>query len=94
MPQTRVAPPRRLPAPAVTVMSRAGVFRDAVAPTVRSWYTPIDGTSTLLVRPYLTAHEREEDARLQHLWRDIPWRAAYGVGLGARDVHARPGAAS
>jgi hypothetical protein len=65
-----------------------------LAPTVRHWHTPIDGTSTPLVRPYLTAHEREEKARLQRLRRDTLWCATYGVDLDVRDIHAVLGAAS
>ncbi|CAM5547317.1 hypothetical protein SALBM311S_08249 [Streptomyces alboniger] len=68
--------------------------RPAIAPTVRLWYTPIDGASTPLVRPYLTAHEREEKARLQRLRRDTLWCATYGVDLDTRDIHACLGAAS
>ncbi|GAA2597713.1 hypothetical protein GCM10010304_51010 [Streptomyces roseoviolaceus] len=58
------------------------------APTVRAWYEPIDGSATPLVRPYLTAYEREEKARLQRLRRDTLWLAAYAVDLDNRDVHA------
>jgi len=65
-----------------------------IAPTVRPWHTPIDGASTPLVRPYLTAHEREEKARLQRLRRDTLWWATYGVDLDTRDIHACLGAAS
>lgn len=65
-----------------------------IAPTVRLWYTPIDGASTPLVRPYLTAHEREEKVRLQRLRRDTLWCATYGVDLDTRDIHACLGAAS
>lgn len=57
-----------------------------VAPTVRTWYEPIDGTAIALVRPYLTAYEHEETARLQRLRRDAPWFAAYGVDLDTRDI--------
>ncbi|UIX34693.1 hypothetical protein [Streptomyces sp. GQFP] len=60
-----------------------------VAPTVRAWYEPIDGADVVLVRPYLTAYEYEETARLQRLRRDTPWFAAYGVDLDARDIHRR-----
>jgi hypothetical protein len=56
--------------------------------TVRAWYEPIDGYATPLVRPYLTAHEREEKARPQRLRRDPLRLAAYGVDLDARDIHA------
>lgn len=65
-----------------------------VAPTVRPWYDPIDGTSTPLVRPYLTAYEHEEKARLQRLRRDALWWATYGVDLDTLDIHAVLGAAS
>ncbi|MBC9727313.1 hypothetical protein H8R17_21355 [Streptomyces sp. TRM68367] len=68
--------------------------RTALAPTVRPWYDPIDGASTPLVRPYLTAHEREEKARIQRLRRDILWCATYRVDLDTRDIHAFLGAAS
>ncbi|MDQ1049004.1 hypothetical protein QFZ76_007240 [Streptomyces sp. V4I2] len=64
------------------------------APTVRAWHTPIDGASTPLVRPYLAAHEREEEARLQRLGRDTLWCTAYGVDLDVRDIHAVLGAAA
>ncbi|WP_245936331.1 hypothetical protein [Streptomyces cahuitamycinicus] len=60
----------------------------AIAPTVRAWYEPIDGSATPLVRPYLTAHEREEKARLQRLRRGPLRLAAYGVDLDTRDIHA------
>lgn len=46
------------------------------------------------VRPYLTAYEREEKARLQRLRRDTLWLAAYGVDLDTRDIHACLGEAS
>ncbi|MER6150568.1 hypothetical protein ACWGPD_23295 [Streptomyces hirsutus] len=66
----------------------------AIAPADRCWYTPIDGTSTPLVRPYLDAHERDEEVRVQRLCRDILWCATYGVDLDMRDIHAGLGAAS
>ncbi|MEH0423266.1 hypothetical protein [Streptomyces sp. B21-083] len=59
------------------------------APTVRTWYEPIDGAAISPVRPYLTAYECEETARLQRLRRDTPWFAAYGAGLDARDTYRR-----
>lgn len=68
--------------------------RPPVAPSVRSWYEPIDGAATRLVRPYLTAYEREEKARLQRLRRDTLWLATYGVDLDTRDIHGCLGAAS
>ncbi|WP_254399028.1 hypothetical protein [Streptomyces sp. AC602_WCS936] len=68
--------------------------RPVLAPTVRHWHAPIDGSSTPLVRPYLTAYERDEKARIQRLRRDILWCATYGVDLDTRDIHARPAVAS
>ncbi|QFX83456.1 hypothetical protein GEV49_23050 [Streptomyces sp. SYP-A7193] len=64
------------------------------AATVRHWHEPIDGTSTRLVRPYLTAYERDEKARVQRLRRDVLWCATYGVDLDSRDIHACQAAAS
>ncbi|WKX09800.1 hypothetical protein [Streptomyces sp. NL15-2K] len=61
---------------------------------VRPRCGPIDGASTPLVRPYLTAYERAEKACLQRLRPDILWCATYGVDLGVHDVHACTGAAS
>ncbi|MEV6587606.1 hypothetical protein [Streptomyces acidicola] len=53
----------------------------SLASTVRIWYEPIDGTATALVRPYLTAYEREEKARVQRLRRDSLRLATYDGGL-------------
>ncbi len=58
----------------------------------RHWHEPIDGLSTPLVRPYLTAYEHDEKARIQRLRRDILWCATYGVDLDTRDIHAYPAA--
>ncbi|WP_345593685.1 hypothetical protein [Streptomyces marokkonensis] len=68
--------------------------RFRTSPTVRHWHTPIDGASSPLVRPYLTAYERDEKARVQRLRRDVLWCATYGVDLDTRDIHAWLGAAS
>ncbi|MFD8450470.1 hypothetical protein [Streptomyces coelicoflavus] len=46
------------------------------------------------MRPYLTAYERDEKARVQRLRRDVLWCATYGVDLGSRDIHACQAAAS
>jgi hypothetical protein len=67
---------------------RSRLPRPAVAATVRTWYEPIDGAATPLVRPYLTAYEREEKARLQRLRRDTLWCATYGIDLDTRDIHS------
>ncbi|MFJ4977424.1 hypothetical protein ACIP6X_19085 [Streptomyces coeruleorubidus] len=62
--------------------------RPAIAPTVRAWYEPLDGSATPLVRPYLTAYEREEKAQPQRLRRDTLRIGAYAVGHDTRDIHA------
>jgi hypothetical protein len=87
-------PLRRPAKPVDPTIPCPGSRRMVIAPTIRAWYAPIDGTSTPLVRPYLSAHEREEKARLQRLRRDTLWCAAYGVDLDTRDIHAWLGAAS
>ncbi|MGP4086056.1 hypothetical protein [Streptomyces sp. KR55] len=89
-------PPRRTAESesAVTAGAGTGLFRSPTAPTVRPWFEPLDGTDNALVRPYLAAHEREEQARIQRLRRDILWCATYGVDLDTRDIHAALGAAS
>ncbi|WP_254394781.1 hypothetical protein [Streptomyces sp. AC512_CC834] len=68
--------------------------RPPLAPTVRHWHEPIDGAATRLVRPYITAYEREEKVRIQRLRRDVLWCATYGVDLDTRDIHGCPAAAS
>ncbi|WP_409471634.1 hypothetical protein [Streptomyces sp. HC307] len=80
--------------PSLPQYERPAPPRPIPAPTVRRWYTPIDGAESPLVRPYLTAHEREEKARLQRLRRDTLWCATYGVDLDTCDIHAVLGAAS
>lgn len=78
---------RMAPDPHTSARTRFKPPRIPIAPTARGWYEPIDGAAIALVRPYLTAHEHEETARLQRLCRDTPWFAAYGVGGDARDIH-------
>jgi hypothetical protein len=58
-----------------------------IAPTVRTWYEPIDGATTPLVRPYLHAYEHDEKTRLQRLRREALWYATYGIDLDTRDIH-------
>lgn len=83
----------RLPSPlSLMSMPPQPAHRPLIAPTVQAWCEPIDGASTLLIRPYLTAHEREEKARIQRLRRDTLWCATYGVDLDSRDIHAWLGA--
>ncbi|WP_149825625.1 hypothetical protein [Streptomyces tailanensis] len=47
------------------------IFRTALAPTVRHWYEPFDGTSQALAHLCLAAYEYEEKTRIQPLRRDI-----------------------
>lgn len=69
-------------------------LRTAVAPAVRAWREPLDSAATRLVRPYLTACECEEQARIRRLWWDIHRCAACGVDLDGRGIQACLGAGS
>ncbi|MFE0701563.1 hypothetical protein [Streptomyces sp. NPDC058872] len=55
------------------------------APTVRNWYVPLDGAATVLVRPYLGAHERERAVRLRR--QVVLLAATYGIDLDDRVIH-------
>ncbi|MFJ5832397.1 hypothetical protein [Streptomyces sp. NPDC093089] len=55
------------------------------APTVRSWYGPLDGTATALVRPYLRAHEQGQAVRLRR--QVVLLAATYGIDLDDRVIH-------
>ncbi|MEU2548395.1 hypothetical protein ABZ618_23635 [Streptomyces roseolus] len=75
--------PTTAPAPAL----RAGECRP------RSPYVltdPLTGESTALVRPYLLAHERQEERAARQLWRRVSLvlAADLGIDLDTRDVHA------
>lgn len=48
---------------------------------------PLRGEDTVLVRPYLVAHEREQEARRQRARRQELWLALYGVEFGPRMIH-------
>lgn len=45
------------------------------------------GEDSALVRPYLLAHERREEARHQRLRRRTLWLAVHGVDAGPRLIH-------
>ncbi|MCF6522637.1 hypothetical protein HOY81_05960 [Streptomyces sp. JJ36] len=47
----------------------------------------VRGEDTVLVRPYLVAHEREEEARLRRARRRALWLAVHGVDVGPRLIH-------
>ena len=48
------------------------------------------GEDTVLIRPYLVAHERQEERAARQRWRrlSLVMAADFGVDLDARDVHA------
>ncbi len=50
----------------------------------------LDGEGTALVRPYLLAHERQQERAALQLWRRVGLvlAADFGVDLDTRDVHA------
>lgn len=72
-----------------------GVPRPSLAPagaTTRRpspYATPLGGEDTLLVRPYLLAHEREQraHAQQQRARRRALWFAVHGVDVGPRWIH-------
>lgn len=49
----------------------------------------LDGEATALVRPYLTAYERQEERAARQRWRclSLVMAADFGVDLDTRDVH-------
>lgn len=60
----------------------------AEAPTSRqSGAFPLRGEENALVRPYLVAHERREEARRQRARRRTLWLAVHGVDIGPRVIH-------
>lgn len=64
-------------------------LRPLISPTVQAWYEPIDGTTTRLVRPYLTVYERDEEARLQRRRDDTLWSVTHRIDLNTRGIHAQ-----
>ncbi|WP_395570809.1 hypothetical protein [Streptomyces sp. BK79] len=56
--------------------------------TARRTGTPaLRGEENALVRPYLLAHERREEARRQRSRRLVLWCAVHGIDLGPRVIH-------
>ncbi|MFJ3692633.1 hypothetical protein ACIPW9_00785 [Streptomyces sp. NPDC090052] len=49
--------------------------------------TPLRGEDTLLVRPYLLAHEQRAHAQQQRARRRALWLAVHGVDVGPRWIH-------
>jgi hypothetical protein len=45
------------------------------------------GEDSPLVRPYLVAHERREEARRQRVRRRALWLAVHGIDIGPRLIH-------
>ncbi|OEU94813.1 hypothetical protein [Streptomyces oceani] len=58
-------------------------------PAHRSWHHEpvVRGEDTALVRPYLVAHERREEAQRQEERRLALWLAVHGVDIGPRFIH-------
>ncbi|MFF0086071.1 hypothetical protein ACFYR1_41220 [Streptomyces canus] len=48
---------------------------------------PLRGEDHALVRPYLVAHERREEARRQRARRRVLWLAVHGIDVGPRVIH-------
>ncbi|MER7918128.1 MULTISPECIES: hypothetical protein [unclassified Streptomyces] len=50
----------------------------------------LDGEATALIRPYLAAHERQEERAARQRWRclSLVVAADFGIDLDTRDVHA------
>lgn len=48
---------------------------------------PLRGEDHAIVRPYLVAHERREEARRQRARRRALWLAVHGVDVGPRLIH-------
>ncbi|PZH01641.1 hypothetical protein C1I97_22050 [Streptomyces sp. NTH33] len=75
---------RRAAAPS----SRRPFTPRAEAPTSRqAGAFPLRGEDNALVRPYLVAHERREEARRQQARRRALWLAVHGTGAGPRVLH-------
>jgi hypothetical protein len=49
--------------------------------------TVLRGEDSPLVRPYLVAHERGEEAKRQRARRRALWLAVHGVDVGPRHIH-------
>ncbi|MEU0082648.1 hypothetical protein [Streptomyces sp. NPDC006274] len=47
----------------------------------------VRGEDSPLVRPYLVAHERREEARRQRVRRRALWLAVHGIDIGPRLIH-------
>src|SRR4051812_7955289 len=75
---------RRITSPAVPQAPAA----DAASPAVGHDGSPtLRGEDNALVRPYLVAHERREEARRQKVRRRVLWLAVHGVDVGTRVLH-------
>ncbi|GGZ17571.1 hypothetical protein [Streptomyces poonensis] len=62
--------------------------RQTGLPTTRqAGSRPLRGEDNHLVRPYLVAHERREEARRQRARRRALWLAVHGIDIGPRVIH-------
>ncbi|MGW7041566.1 hypothetical protein ACWGDT_02375 [Streptomyces avermitilis] len=48
---------------------------------------PLRGEDNAMVRPYVVAHERSEEARRQRARRRALWLAVHGIDIGPRIIH-------
>jgi hypothetical protein len=74
---TGIAPAHQRPTPSYVEGSTA---RHAGA-------RPLCGEDNAIVRPYLVAHERREEARRQRARRRALWLAVHGIDIGPRIIH-------
>ncbi|MFG2132274.1 hypothetical protein ACGFNV_31295 [Streptomyces sp. NPDC048751] len=48
---------------------------------------PLRGEDNAMIRPYLVAHERQEEARRQRARGRAMWLAVHGIDIGPRVIH-------
>ena len=53
----------------------------------RAGSRPLCGEDNAMVRPYLVAHERREEAKRRRARRRALWLAVHGVDVGPRIIH-------
>ncbi|AQS72191.1 hypothetical protein [Streptomyces pactum] len=76
---------RRRRRPPATTAATPPPIADATAHRVGM--PALRGEDNALVRPYLLAHERRDEARRQRARRRALWFAVHGIDLGPRVIH-------
>ncbi|MFB6554142.1 hypothetical protein [Streptomyces sp. NPDC056405] len=76
---------RRRRRPPATAPTAPPHIADATAH--RTGMPALRGEDNALVRPYLLAHERREEARRQRARHRALWFAVHGIDLGPRVIH-------